>query len=139
MSNDKTKASEEQLTYANLLGKGALTALILITIIFTIYLSGVLPNVVSYNEIQSYWTLRASDYIHQTNSPTGWDWVGLLNKGDMLNYIGIILLAGMTVICYLRLLPVFLKKKDMAYAIITIIEIVVLLFAASGILKTGGD
>jgi hypothetical protein len=138
MSNGKTKASEEQLVYANLLGKGALTGLVLIVIIFAIYVSGVLPNVVDYDKIQSYWTLRASDYIHQTNSPTGWNWVGLLNKGDMLNLIGIAILAGMTLICYLRLLPVFLKKKDTVYAIITIIEIVVLLFAASGILKTGG-
>jgi uncharacterized membrane protein len=138
MSNGKTKASEEQLVYANLLGKGALTGLVLIVIIFAIYVSGVLPNVVDYDKIQSYWTLRASDYIHQTNSPTGWNWVGLLNKGDMLNLIGIAILAGMTIICYLRLLPVFLKKKDTVYTIITIIEIVVLLFAASGILKTGG-
>jgi hypothetical protein len=138
MSNGKTKASEEQLVYANLLGKGALTGLVLIVIIFAIYVSGVLPNVVDYDKIQSYWTLRASDYIHQTNSPTGWNWVGLLNKGDMLNLIGIAILAGMTLICYLRLLPVFLKKKDTVYTIITIIEIVVLLFAASGILKTGG-
>jgi hypothetical protein len=138
MSNDKAKASEEQLTYANLLGKGALTGLALIIIMFAIYVSGVLPNVVDYDRIQSYWTLRASDYIHQTNSPTGWDWVRLLNKGDMLNFIGIVILAGMTIICYLRLLPIFLKKKDMTYTIITIIEIVVLLFAASGILKSGG-
>lgn len=138
MSNDKAKVSEEQLIYANFLGKGALTALVLIIIIFMIYLSGVLPNLVDYDKVQSYWTLRASDYLHKTNSPSGWNWIGLLNKGDMLNYVGIILLAGMTIICYLRLLPMFLKKKDTAYTIITIIEIVVLLFAASGILKSGG-
>jgi uncharacterized membrane protein len=138
MSNGKAKASEEQLIYANLLGKGTLIAFVLIIVIFAIYVSGVLPNVVAYDKIQSYWALRASDYIHQTNSPTGWDWVRLLNKGDMLNLIGVVILAGMTIICYLRLLPTFLKKKDMTYTIITIIEIVVLLFAASGILKAGG-
>jgi hypothetical protein len=138
MGNDKAKASQEQLIYANLLGKGALTGLALIIIMFTIYVTGVLPNVVPFDKIQSYWKLRVDEYVHQANSPTGWHWVGLLNNGDMLCYIGIAVLAGMTLICYLRLIPIFLRKKDTTYLVITIIEVVVLIFAASGILTAGG-
>jgi len=138
MSNDKTKASEEQLTYANLLGKGAITGLGLLLITFIVYISGVLPNVVDFNSIQTYWKLRVNEYIHQTNSPTGWGWVGLLNNGDMLNFLGVAVLAGITIICYLRIIPIFIKKKDIPYLVITIIEIAVLLLAASGILTAGG-
>jgi uncharacterized membrane protein len=138
MSNDKAKASEAQLIYAKLLGKGALTGLVLIIIMFAIYVTGVLPNVVPFDKIQSYWKLRVDEYVHQANSPTGWKWVGLLNNGDMLCYIGIVVLAGMTLICYLRLIPIFLRKKDTTYLVITIIEVVVLFFAASGILTAGG-
>jgi hypothetical protein len=138
MNNDKPKASEEQLAYANLLRKGAWTGLGLLLITFIVYIAGVLPNFVGFEKIQSYWKLRAAEYIHQTNAPTGWHWIGLLNKGDMLNYIGIVLLAGMTVICYLRVIPIFVRKKDTAYLVIAIIEIAVLLLAASGILTAGG-
>ncbi len=138
MSNDKPKVSEEQLVYAYLLGKGAWTGLGLLVITFIVYVTGVLHNVVSFDKIQSYWKLRVAEYIHQTNSPTGWNWIGLLNKGDMLNYIGIVLLASMTVICYLRLIPIFVRKKDAPYIVIAIIEVAVLLLAASGILTAGG-
>jgi hypothetical protein len=138
MGNDKAKASQEQLVYANLLGKGALTGLGLLVISFIVYITGVLPNVVSFDKIQSYWKLRVGEYIHQANSPTGWKWVGLLNNGDILNYIGIVVLAGMTLICYLRLIPIFVRKKDTVYLVITIVEIAVLLLAASGILTAGG-
>jgi len=135
---DKPKASEEQLAYANLLGKGAITGLGLLVITFFVYISGMLPNVVDFNSIQSYWKLRAAEYIHQANAPTGWGWVGLLNNGDMLNFLGVAVLAGMTVICYLRIIPIFIKKKDTPYLVITIVEIAVLLLAASGILTAGG-
>jgi hypothetical protein len=138
MSNDKPKVSEEQLAYAYLLSKGAWAGLSLLVITFIVYITGVLHNVVSFDKIQSYWKLRVAEYIHQTNSPTGWHWIGLLNKGDMLNYIGIVLLASMTVICYLRLIPIFVSKKDTPYIVIAIIEVAVLLLAASGILTAGG-
>jgi hypothetical protein len=138
MDNDKTKASQEQLIYANLLGKGALTGLGLLVITFIVYMTGVLPNVVPIDKIPSYWKLRVGEYIHQANTPTGWKWVGLLNNGDILNYIGIVILAGMTVICYLRLIPIYARKKDTTYLVITIIEITILLLAASGILTAGG-
>ncbi|MEW6215401.1 MAG: hypothetical protein AB1478_09430 [Nitrospirota bacterium] len=138
MSNDKTKASGEQLAYANFLGKSALTGLGLLVITFVIYISGVLPNVVDINKLQDLWKLRVADYIHQANSPTGWQWVGMLNRGDILNYIGVAMLAGITILCYLRIIPIFIRKKDTTYLAISIIEIAILLLAASGILTAGG-
>lgn len=138
MSNDKAKASEEQLVYASLLGKGAGLGLGVLLITFIIYVSGMLTNVIGLDKIERYWKLRVSEYIHQTGWPTGWHWIGLLNHGDILNYIGIALLAGMTVICYLRLIPMFARKKDVTYLVILIIEIGILLLAASGILTAGG-
>jgi hypothetical protein len=62
----------------------------------------------------------------------------LIGKGDYLNYVGITILAGLTIICYLVILPILLRKKDMPYLVIAIIEVAVLLLAASGILKAGG-
>jgi len=137
MDSERAKASEEQLIYAKILGVGTWMALGLLVILFIVYITGVLPNVVEFEKLQYYWTLRASEYIKLAGAPTGWEWIKLLNHGDMLNFIGIGLLAGMTIICYLVILPVFVKKKDLPYTIITIVEILVLLLAASGILTAG--
>jgi len=138
MSIEKAKASEEQLAYANFLGKAAWISLGLLVIFFLIYVSGILPNVVEYEKIPLYWQLRAVDYIHEANAPTGWGWVPLLNNGDMLPYIGIVLLAGLTILSYLRVLPIFIKKKATPFVIIIFLEIGVLIMAASGILTSGG-
>lgn len=61
----------------------------------------------------------------------------MVGKGDYMNLLGIALLAGLSIICYLAILPILLKKKDFTYAVIAIIEVVVLALAASGILKAG--
>jgi hypothetical protein len=138
MNDNKPQASEEQLVYAGLLGNGAWTGLGILVITFIVYVSGLLPNVVEFNKLQTLWKLRAAEYIHETGAPTGWGWVPLLNNGDMLNFIGVAVLAGMTVICYLRIVPIFIRKKDTVYLIIALLEVCVLLLAASGILTAGG-
>lgn len=62
----------------------------------------------------------------------------MLNKGDFLNFLGIAFLAGVTIACYIAVIPVFFRKKDKVYGIFAILEVLLLLLAASGILKTGG-
>ena len=61
----------------------------------------------------------------------------LLNKGDYLNFIGIAWLAGMTIFCFLFLLPYYYKQKDKVFLVIVILEVLVLSFGASGIVGTG--
>lgn len=138
MSIEKAQASEEQVIYANFLGKTTWIALGLLLVLFFIYISGILPNVVEFTKIQEYWTLRADDFIHEAHVPTGWGWLPLIRHGDMLAYIGIVLLAGLTIISYLRILPVFFKKKETVFVVIILIELGVLIMAASGVLTSGG-
>lgn len=68
----------------------------------------------------------------------GWSWLKMLSKGDYVNFLGIAFLAGITIICYLPIIPIFLRKKDTVFAVICILEVLVLTLAASGILKGGG-
>jgi hypothetical protein len=56
----------------------------------------------------------------------------------MLNFLPIAFLSILTVICYLAILPGLMRKKDTAYVVLVIVEVVVLLVAASGILGSGG-
>jgi putative copper export protein len=138
MSNDKTKASEEQIAYANILNIGMWFGLAVAIITFVVYISGMLPSFVPIEQLPNYWGMKAKDYIHTLHAPTGWGWTAFVGKGDYLNFVGIAMLAGLTVLCYLAILPILIRKKDTPYVIIAILEIAVLALAASGILKVGG-
>lgn len=136
--SDKTKASEEQIAYANVLNIGMWFGLFLLIVTFFVYISGVIPSYVPIDNLPKYWTMRVHDFNVALNAPTGWGWAALVGKGDYLNFIGIAILSGLTILCYLVILPILFRKKDTAYAIIAIVEVLVLSLAASGLLKVGG-
>jgi hypothetical protein len=138
MSNEKTKASEEQMIYAGILNTGMWLGLAVLTITFLMYVFGILPNFVPIDDLPKLWTMKAKDYIHTLHAPTGWGWFAFVGKGDYLNFVGIAMLAGLTILCYLSIIPTLARKKDRAYLAIAIVEVAVLVLAASGVLKTGG-
>ena len=134
----KLKATEEQIAYARLLDKGMKVGLLSIIVTFIIYMSGILPPHIAINDLPKYWGMSVKQYLKATHIHTGWSWLGMLGNGDFLNLIGIAFLAGLTIICFLRIIPILFGKKNFAYGIIAIIEVLVLVLAASGILKAGG-
>jgi hypothetical protein len=134
----KTQATEEQLAYAKILNVVMFLGLAIMVVTFIIYIFGILPSFIPPQDIPKYWGMKSSNFIHTFHAPTGWAWVALTNKGDYLNFVGIAILAGLTVLCYLVILPILMRKKDRAYVVIAIIEVLVLVLAASGILKSGG-
>lgn len=136
--DNKLKATEEQIAYAKLLDLGMKVGLLAITITFIIYLTGVLTPHVPINDLPKYWSMPVKEYLKATDIHPGWTWLWLLGKGDFLNFAGIAFLAGVTIICFMRVIPIFFRKKDTAYGIFAIIEVLVLVLAASGILKSGG-
>ncbi len=138
MSNLKTQASEEQMAYAGVLNIGMWLGLAVMVITFAVYVSGVLPSFVPIDDLPKYWTMRVHDFNVALNAPTGWGWAPLVGKGDYLNFIGIAMLSGLTILCYAVILPILIRKKDTAYVVIAIVEILVLSLAASGLLKVGG-
>lgn len=138
MSNEKTKASEEQIVYANLLSKGMLFGLAVLIITFLIYVSGVLPSYIPIDELPQHWGKRVYTFNQDLGLPTGWGWVKNVGKGDYLNFVGIALLSGLTIVCYSAIMPILKRKKDTAFFFIALAEVLVLVLAASGILKSGG-
>lgn len=159
------KATAEQVAYAKLLDLGMKVGLAALVLTFGIYLTGVLPSHTPVNDLPNYWKMpvkqylvetkidRHSDeyaqipaeppelrekYIHDTNIHPGWSWLHRVDKGDFLNFIPIVFLAAITVICYIRIIPIFFAKKDLVYGVLAITEVVVLTLAASGYLGSGG-
>lgn len=137
MSTNRTKASEEQLIYANILNWGMWIGLAILTLSFIIYMSGILPGFVAVKELPKYWGLSSAEFHLALQSPIGWQWLGVVGKGDYLNFVGIALLAGLTIVCYAAIIPALKRKKDTAYLVISVLEILVLVLAASGLLKAG--
>jgi hypothetical protein len=141
MSIDPRKslqASPEQVAYAAVLEKGMYIGLMLLFITYAIYLLGIIKPFIPVTEISNYWSMSVGDYLHKTNIHPGWWWVGMLGYGDFLNFIGIALLAGVTICCFLIIVPLLWKNNDKIYAVLSVLEAVILGVAASGILGTGG-
>jgi hypothetical protein len=135
----------EQLLYARVLEIGMYIGLVILFVTFALYLSGLMPPAVPVEQVSAYWHqgvheyLEAvnHDYLHMEHAPTGWAWVNMLGKGDFINFVGIAILAGITILCYLAIVPTLLRKKDMAYLTMALVEVLVLALAASGILAVG--
>lgn len=138
MADVKAKASEEQIVYAGVLNVGMWFGLFLLILTFMVYLSGALPTFIPIDDLPRYWSMRVHEFNVQLHAPTGWGWAAQVGKGDYLNFIGIAILSGLTILCYLVILPILIRKKDKAYVAIAVAEILVLALAASGILKAGG-
>lgn len=132
------KATEEQILYANILNKGMLFGLIGLVVTFIIYGAGILEPKIPLEQVQNYWVMPVSDYLEQSGLHAGWAWLGKLGYGDMLNFLPIAFLSLLTIICYLAILPGLVRKKDTPYVVLAIIEVVVLVVAASGVLGSGG-
>ncbi len=128
----------DQIIYANLLTIGVWLGLFLLVLSYLIYITGILPPHVDISLIPQYWTHGVHEYLKATNSPQGWGWFSLLYKGDFLNFVGLALLALMTIVCYMVLLRGYIHRKNWIFSTICILEILVLGVAASGILGTGG-
>ena len=138
MTSQAPKAAPEQVKYADLLFYGSWAAIAILLITYFVYVSGMLETHVPIYDLSQYWSGPVSEYVHEANIPLGWGWLSLISKGDFLNFIGIVLLASLTIICFLTLLPTYIRNKDLTFVVIVILEVLVLCFGASGILGTGG-
>lgn len=139
--NTATSTNTEQLAeasrYALLLEWGTRLGVMVLVISFAAYLFGLLPAHVPLEQLPGLWVLPVAGYLQHTGTPTGWGWLALAHRGDLANLIGIAILAGCSIPPLLGLIPLFLRRRDFAYAGICTSVVVVLLLAASGILDVG--
>jgi hypothetical protein len=134
MESPNKYASPEEMRYARVLEVGATVGLVALALSFVIYLLGVLPPLVPLEDLPKYWTLSAREFVQASHSPTGWDWLRLIGKGDILSLGAIAFLAGLSALCSLAVLPLFVRRGELAHAIIIVLQIAVLVLAASNLL-----
>ncbi len=134
-------ASVEQKRYGAILDICMKAGLLVLVITFLMYLVGVPKPHIPVGDVSANWGLKVSGdggYLAKTGIEKGWSWATHLGQSDFLTFAPIAFLASVTVICYLMILPIFLKRKDYIYAVLAIAEVSVLVLAASGVLPSGG-
>jgi hypothetical protein len=131
------EATPEQILYAKILEWGMYSGLLILFITFGLYTLGIMDPYIPMDKISNYWSMNVHDYLEHAGIKDGWGWVGMITYGDFVNFIGIAILAGVTIICYAAIVPTLLKNKDIVYAILAVLEVIILGAAASGILAVG--
>lgn len=126
--------ASEQAAYARVLRRGVRVSLVVLAGSFLLYVTGALRPVIPISELPRYWGMSAEAYVRVSGMPRGWRWVALVGRGDVLNFAGVALLAGLTIVAYARIVPILVRRRDVVYLFIALAEIAVLALAASGVL-----
>jgi hypothetical protein len=135
--DEKPTQPLEQLHYAMLLDWGTKLGFVVLVVAFAAYVTGLLPAFIPHEQLPDVWGLPLDAYLARTGAPTGWDWVGLVSKGDYASIAGIALLSACSLPCLLVIVPDYWRRGERGLATIAALIALVLLFAASGLLVAG--
>lgn len=125
--------TSEQEIYARWLDWGTRIGLAALVAAFLGYAFGLLDAFVPLGRLPALWSLPVDRYIALTGAPTGWGWLALLGRSDYLNQLAVAVLALITVICYLRIVPILWRGGERLQAGMAIAQVLVLLAAVSGV------
>lgn len=137
MNNNHAHPNNAQLVYANVLHWASTLGIVFVVLGFAVYVFELLPLSVSIDDIAQSWHLSAAELNQQYHLPTGWAWVSDILKGDILSFASIVYLSGATIICLVAVAGVFFKEKNIIYTVIAVLQVLVLVFAASGVIGSG--
>ncbi len=137
MNNNRVHPDDSQLVYSRVLHWTSTFGIAFVAVAFAVYVFELLPLKVSIQDIVHNWHLGAGELNQTFKLPTGWGWISDILKGDILSFASIVYISGVTIICLAAVIAVFLEEKNMIYAIIAILQILVLVVAASGFVGAG--
>jgi hypothetical protein len=127
----------EQLAYAELLDTGVTIGRYFLGGLFILYVFEFAAPKIPLSELPLYWSMSADQYSNSVGVGLGWSWLKLVGHGDYMNFLGIVFLASLTIVCYLRVLPDSFRRKDFSSSVILSLEVAMLMLAASGLLAFG--
>ena len=130
-------ATAQQLVYARWLDIGTKVGFLVLIAAFAVYVLGLATPQVPLAELPRFWSLPVEEYLAAAGVHAGWGWIEHVARGDYLNLVGVAWLASVSIFCYARLAPVYWKERDRVFTAIVLLEIVVLLAAASGVFGGG--
>lgn len=134
MTDPHKYASQEQLRYAKVLSIGVQAGFVILVVSFILYMAGMLTPLVPVDQLPKYWGLSAAEFAKATGMPTGWGWLAQIGKGDILNLLGIVVLASVSAVSTLAVLPIFAHRGEKAHVVISVLLVLVLAVSAANIL-----
>jgi hypothetical protein len=136
-SNSMPTVEPVQQTFASMLIWLVRIGLGLLFVTFVIYAAGLVPSAVPLADVPDLWHLGATEYAAETDLETGWAWVRSLDQGRMLVFAALVLFPAGTMILIAVTVVLYLRQKVPAYALIALLELAVLVVAATGVFATG--
>ncbi len=134
---DALHIAPEQIRYAEWLRWSGWFGLALLVVAALLYVAGVLAPHVPVDELPRVWTMPSRELAALIGGHGHWDWVALLHKGDMLSLLGIAVLAGCSALPLLAVVGIYLRRGDRLFALLCVLQVAVLVLAASGLVAVG--
>ena len=125
--------SRAQSRFAATLALTVLAAMIVLTLAFVAYATGILPSATPPVEVVRYWDLKAGDYLAATGQSAGWTWLARLPDGEACVKAALALIAAAILVCYAVAASVFAREGNRLYTTLTLLQIVIFVVAASGL------
>ena len=132
-----TREELVQEVYARWLDAATRLAFAASLLAFVLYATGLAPAFVPLDALPALWGLPVGEYLERTGVVSGWGWLGLLRFSDYASLACVALIGMVTLICYLRILPLLLRLGERLQAALVLAQVLVLLIAASGLLAGG--
>jgi hypothetical protein len=120
----------EQHAYARWVDIGTRVGFGILVLSFLAYALGALESHVPPHELPLLWGLPVDHYVAAAKAPIGWGWLALAVKADYLNYIGVALLASVSLAAYVRIVPTLMAQGERLRAWVAALQVIVLVVAA---------
>jgi hypothetical protein len=127
--------SDEHLRYAKWLARGTWFGFAVMAIGFLAYVGGALDPHVPLDGLPALWSQPAASYLQAAGIRSGWGWAALLHKADMLNLVGVALLAGCSALALVAVIPLYARQRERVLVAVCVLEIVVMTVAASNLVS----
>jgi uncharacterized membrane protein len=137
MKEESIHADKVQLAYAGILGKATTLGIAIIIAGYAIYVFQLIPLSVPIEQVAGNWHLRAAEFHQQLDAPLGWSCLGAPGYGDTVSYITLLYLGIVTMLCLFVAGIAFFREKNGVYTAISFVQLLVLIFAAAGIVSGG--
>lgn len=131
-------ADSIQKRYAGIIARLVAVGLAVLAAAFVLYASGLLPSSPPIEDMPELWHLDAPGLAERLDRPAGWGWIAGLGDGQTLAFAALVLLAATSIVALAVIGVTFVKNRSFAYATIVALQLVVLLLAASGLIRAGG-
>jgi hypothetical protein len=127
-------AAPEEPRYAGVLEACVRAGFLLLVLSFLLYMIGIPKPLIPLDQLPQYWGLPVGEFVKATHTPTGWGWLAMIGHGDMLNLVGIALLAGASAFSSLAVLPVLARRGEYALLTIALLQLIVVVVSALNLL-----